>query len=124
MPLADISERREPCSDGVRRLDGTTSYSGLWTQLTPGRHGLGRGQADAQSTVVGQVGSLASDDFNLMRREVSRRIRSEVVAIRRRDDEARGAYRAPGVRPPDRACRDGGRPSAHDGRAPQDGRDV
>ena len=31
--------------------------------------------------VVGLVGNLASDDFNLLRREMSRFIRSEVVAI-------------------------------------------
>jgi hypothetical protein len=40
-----------------------------------------RGQADAQSTVVGLVGKLASDNFNLLRREVRRLIRSGVVAI-------------------------------------------
>jgi len=39
--FADIGERCEPCSDGVRRLDGTTSHSGLWTQWALARRGLG-----------------------------------------------------------------------------------
>ena len=53
-----------------------SGHSGHW----PGA-AWERGQTDAQSTVVELVGGLASDDFNLLWREVRRLIRSGFVAI-------------------------------------------
>ena len=76
--FADSGKRCEPRLDGDRHLDCTTSQSRLWTHA---RRGLGPGSSGAQSTVDGLVGNAASDDLNLLRWEVRRIIRSEVVAI-------------------------------------------
>ena len=64
-------------------LQRTSGHSG------PARRDLGTGQVEAQSTVVGLVGNLASDDYDLPAAGGEAAHRSEVIAIsEERDDDS------------------------------------